>query len=422
MTALNRWPLLPDKPKRWRKSLPANVRGVSAADQAATNVSLNSFGLDPITGTAATDVLQLFDGIDFDDVPEITFMADLLSELTMGDSSVSFDIPAIRERLSFASSNAASQTSTNTLSDGVVFEEALHVAWSLMIAEGISLAGTVASQPYKLGAVVDAMVAAGVTSSRLEAIAAVAAAMTMQSLVSNGWSAEAVDAAIFEESLTQNVQFVKSLLDSIEVADAVGYGLTMTAIVNDSIAVGTALSVLAQLNAEASEQVLLYSSLRLGAATFDGWVVNHKLAASQYTNYPFESLAYFGGRGYGAGEGGIFRMGGDEDDGEPIEAYVRTGLSDLGTSKLKNVPEAFFGIGSEGRIVVKTITTSATGSKVEDWYVQKENPGNAPREGFIKLGPGVESRYWQFELHNKEGGELDVSDFRFTPMFLSRRK
>jgi hypothetical protein len=54
--------------------------------------------------------------------------------------------------------------------------------------------------------------------------------------------------------------------------------------------------------------------------------------------------------------------------------------------------------------------------------VQKENPGNAPREGFIKLGPGVESRYWQFELHNKEGGELDVSDFRFTPMFLSRRK
>lgn len=346
----------------------------------------------------------------------------LTSGGVMGGSTVSYDIPAIRERFTLLATNSASQTARNTVSEGMVFEDLLQVAWSLLIAQGIQLTGTAAQQVYKLDAVIDAMVATGDASSRLEAIAAVAAAMTMQGLVSNGWSASAVDALVFEEALTNTVQFVKSLLDTAQFGGSTAYTLTITAIVNEAVALDTTLAALAVMNAEASEQVLFYSSLRFGPDTFDGWVINHKLAASRYTNFPFESMAYFNNRGYGAGDGGIYRLGGDEDAGEPIEAYVRTGLTDFGTSKQKNVPEAFFGVDGEGRIVVKTITTSATGSKVEDWYIQKPNPGNAPREGYIKLGPGVESRYWQFEIHNKEGGELDVSDFRFTPMFLSRRK
>lgn len=378
---------------------------------------------DTLVSNANLYELSIDQYIVMDSIGRADRIAEMLSgAVEMGDSVLDIDIPAIRERISLTGAASATAELLNQLADEGVFEETLHVAWSLLIAESMELAGAAADQPVKLGAIVDTMVATGLSSSRMEAVAAVAAAMTMQGLVSNGWSAEAVDAVVFESTLTHNIAILKTILDSAQLSDDTEYALTITAVLGDAALMDATLSTLAVLNAEASEQILFYSSLRLGPDTFDGWVINHKLAASRYTNFPFESMAFFNGQGYGAGDGGIFRLGGSTDDGDPIEAYVRTGLSDFGTSKIKNVPEAFFGQDGEGRIVVKTITTSTTGQKVEDWYVQVPNDGNAPREGYIKLGPGVNSKYWQFELHNKAGGELNITDFNFVPMVITRRK
>jgi hypothetical protein len=71
-------------------------------------------------------------------------------------------------------------------------------------------------------------------------------------------------------------------------------------------------------------------------------------------------------------------------------------------------------------LALKTIATDG-GAKVERWYELREKPADEVRESRIKLGKGVKSRYWQFELVNVDGGEFEVDQLHLMPVMLSRR-
>ena len=60
-------------------------------------------------------------------------------------------------------------------------------------------------------------------------------------------------------------------------------------------------------------------------------------AASQYTNYPFNSLCEFNGVLLGACEGGIYQLEkGDRDNLSPINALVEFPKTDLGMALVKH--------------------------------------------------------------------------------------
>ena len=90
---------------------------------------------------------------------------------------------------------------------------------------------------------------------------------------------------------------------------------------------------------------------------------------------------------------------------------------------LKRVERAYLGYKSDGTLCLRVCTTSPTGSKVEYTYKMVPAPAaGAPRENRIKIGKGMQSVYWQFELDNSaDASKFELHDMTVLPIILSRK-
>lgn len=183
--------------------------------------------------------------------------------------------------------------------------------------------------------------------------------------------------------------------------------------------------------AQTVQQVLL-NALEVGAVVhahlfaageeFDIWVLNTETGGvSEYDGYDYNSFARLGDTYYGAGEEGIYQLDGDDDAGEAINAYLRTGLSSMGSELKKSVPAVYIGYTSTGRLVLKVITTD-DGDKRENWYalnaVEKANLS----DNRFTPAKGLKSVYWQFGISNLDGADFSVERVKVWRAMLSRRK
>jgi hypothetical protein len=158
-------------------------------------------------------------------------------------------------------------------------------------------------------------------------------------------------------------------------------------------------------------------ALSISTRDIDGALVP---AVVEYQNFPFNSFALFNGKYYGASEDGIFELTGSDDNGTEIEAYVRAALNTLGTNRFKRMPSMYLGYTSSGTMVLKVVTV-ANGAKVEDWYTLREKPADVMRDARIKVGKGLKSVYWAWELHNKDGADFALDIVELMPLALDRR-
>jgi hypothetical protein len=89
--------------------------------------------------------------------------------------------------------------------------------------------------------------------------------------------------------------------------------------------------------------------------------------------------------------------------------------------KMAQVVSAYIGYTSDGGVVLKAIVTSRSGEKHEHWYKVTDQTATDVREGRIKLGLGLKSVYWQFELANIDGSSLNVDTIQLHSIALDRR-
>jgi hypothetical protein len=164
----------------------------------------------------------------------------------------------------------------------------------------------------------------------------------------------------------------------------------------------------------------LFSSvyINLGAEQYVGYVLSthapHPI--STYSNFPFNSLAEFNGQYYAAAEDGVYRLfSSDTDQGQPIQATIRTLLFDFIKTNLKAFQTAYLGWTSSGDLYLKLRTTDQTGTLTETIYKVESNASR------VKIGKGLRSRYWQFELVNIDGADFDIDVIEFHPVLLTRR-
>ncbi len=392
---------------------------------------MSSFGGTPFGGSAfgglsASLVSEnLTSGLSLATLSGVTDIRVVIAEaLDLSDEALCIDLPNLIETLNLTGSITLRTTLRNAVADSVAIGDAMQLAWTVLLQEQLALTGAAAANPLFLGALVDTLHATGVAASRLDAVAAVAEALALESLISNGWSIQATESLEFSTALTQTASLVGNLVDQAALSAGVTNALRLVAIGSESLGLADSLTTTLQLTAEARDGLLLYATIRLGDIEYAGWVLNAKTKApSQYTNFPFESLATFQGRSFGAGEGGIFELAGDDDAGEDIVASIRTGLMDWGNSRKKRVPDVYIGYSGTGRIVLKVVTTTDTGEKVQDWYLQNADArtGTETRTGKFDLGRGLASRFWSFELANKAGGTLDLASIEFRRLILDRR-
>jgi len=194
-------------------------------------------------------------------------------------------------------------------------------------------------------------------------------------------------------------------------------------IVEDNLATADTYDVTSAMSAVASDGVNFVTAFNVDGEAYIGVVMNtQNQAVTEYGNFDFNSMAYLGGnKYYGAKADGIHELDGSDDAGSQIDALLSTHLMNFGSQEWKRVERAYLGLRNDGPMVLKTIVRDdATGERKEYWYELTET-SEAARIERIKVGKGLKSHLWQFELHNNEGSDFDLDSLEFVPIVLSRR-
>ncbi len=154
-------------------------------------------------------------------------------------------------------------------------------------------------------------------------------------------------------------------------------------------------------------------SVQLGGVSMH----TERQALTTYSNYPFNSFALFNGVYLAAGDGGLFALAGATDDGAFIDAAARVGMTDFGTSHLKRVDRLYVGYRTDGDLVLRVFTDEVT---VRD-YALKSSGAVGLHGNHVRIGKGVQARYWQFEIQNTNGADFELNMIEVKPQVLRRR-
>lgn len=155
------------------------------------------------------------------------------------------------------------------------------------------------------------------------------------------------------------------------------------------------------------------------AATVHYAVAMHTetMAVTTYSNYPFNSFAAFNGIYLAAGDAGLFALTGATDDGTFIDAAMRVGITDFGDSHLKRVPRMYIGYRTDGDLILRVITDEA---HTRD-YPLRSTGVTGIHGAHVKIGKGVNARYWQFEIRNTNGADFELNAIEAKPILSARR-
>jgi hypothetical protein len=149
------------------------------------------------------------------------------------------------------------------------------------------------------------------------------------------------------------------------------------------------------------------------------WVLNTETGAPWFfTNYQFNSIIEHAGMLLAGAQDGLYYLQGDDDAGSEIESELITGMLDFDFSNKKHVPYIYFGYtGGELECDVETFDRPIGVYT----YGMDEYDAEAPRNNRIKLGKGLNSRYWRFTIRNLAGMAFQVYD-KFADVVASKRR
>jgi len=140
------------------------------------------------------------------------------------------------------------------------------------------------------------------------------------------------------------------------------------------------------------------------------YAVNIKsMETTSYTGYGFDYIVRLAGSYYGVKPDGLYLLEGNDDNGSPIDATIRTNETDFGTSHLKQVPYVY--IDTESQTTLSTIVDNLFNASELSVF-------NGRR---TQLSKGSKGRYWAFEIKNVNGGLMRVGAIEPNVNKLKRR-
>lgn len=301
--------------------------------------------------------------------------------------------------------------------------ETVGVILPVLVSEGFAVADDASAWAEALLQTVDALALAAGAGSLLGARQSVAQAMVLIDAATRAWPASIHDVLGVAEVSRHGLHGGNTLLDVLRLHSVAPSHASMVALVDDTLPLADSSSSVGDLLTRIRDGLRVLATFRLPDGTvYTAWVLNGDTRAfTTYSNFPFNSFCELDGHYYGATDTGLYLLEGDDDDGVPIDARVRGGLSDMGTGLLKRMESLYLGYRADGGLLLKVVTTSDGGEKREDWYALAAQPADAVREGRIKIGRGLKSRYWGFELANVDGGDFALDSVAWLPMILERR-
>lgn len=346
------------------------------------------------------------------------------SSLAVVPTSVYKMMPYLFDTLQLGSSSSGSLHAFNAVVDRLGMQTATLIAWSLFATSSANFADTSAYTVKVVLAAIDTLLATDLVGTKLEAREAVIDAIAAQTLTELKFNVGAVDSIAFTDALTNALQFAEHLVDSILLQSAATPTLHCVLLASSGLAVATTLAGVLHATEAVTDSIGLFLNIRLDTGDFTGWVLNPEgRSVTEYRNYEFNSFTAAFGTYFGAGDGGIYELVGSDDDGTPIDAWIRNALTNFGSDVIKNVPALYVGLVSDGSLVLKVVVSNdpTTGGKREFWYTSPPKAAASSQGTRFEPGKGLEAVYWQWELHNVDGADFGINVVSWYPVYYARR-
>jgi len=137
-------------------------------------------------------------------------------------------------------------------------------------------------------------------------------------------------------------------------------------------------------------------------------------ATGQYRKFNFSSMAKFGTQMLGVNDTGLYILGGpSDDDGAHIEAFLKTGMTDLGYLGSKRLRKVYIGLETTGDLQLQlfadeklVLTKDITAHKIKQQRIS------------ISIGSrsGKKGAYWAFKISNKKGEIFAIDYIQVLPV------
>lgn len=140
-------------------------------------------------------------------------------------------------------------------------------------------------------------------------------------------------------------------------------------------------------------------------------------AVTEYTDFGFNSFAVLDGKYYGANENGIYLLGGNTQDGKPIQSEIKSGSIDMGI-KMKQIPRQAWITGRNAGSLIFTVEDEE--GIVHEYDIK--DIATDLHEMRVKFGRGIKGRFFKFGLKNKAGMDFDIDSIRVIAEVIANKR
>lgn len=382
------------------------------------------FGQGYWTPNYGLGVIELF-GEGFSVPPPPVFLEDSMyigESLEFGYDLSGQDTAVIRALIAFGVDPQTAIDSSVDVREELLLGVALDAVYLILVTESLGLADLPEATPDRLERVVEHLLLAGLVNSEAEALTAVIESLTMAAVEDAMNRVTVVEELDLNGLTEQTFQAMSAVVEELMIDVTMNDTATATIIVTENVTFNVTMSSEAEAFEYIRENLGFVIRLNLDGFNYIGWSYGTGNAQlSRYTNFPFNSFAELDGKWIGATTEGLFEIGGGDDDGDPIAVKLRGAMTDLGDSQMKRVGYAYLYYSAPDGLILRTITTSEDGEKIAHAYKLNPQPSSATREGRIKLGQGVKSVEWGWELENIDGGSVSLDGLEFVTIQMQRK-
>lgn len=351
-----------------------------------------------------------------------TYDAVYLSDTLAGAEAYAAELTVLlASELAMASGMRTEWTTSGLLQDNLAFSEQLEAIYRELLASSLEFSETAGIDHIAMIRMHDALLLDGTCASSLEAAVLLADAIAFGTMLSAAEILLLADSVEFSEAVAQSYHGAALLVDSLLAGETGTASATFTVLLSDAIALDAEQTVTMDLLAVLRDGLSFVSHLSFNDEQYIAWAMNADTRAlTKFTNYPFNSfLRTPSGKTYGVSEGALCRLGGETDAGEPINAKLRLGMSDLGDRRIKRTPALYVGFSGDGDMFIKAIQASPVdGQREAHIYRMHPRVGDNPETSRRKIGKGLQAVYFDYELENIEGSDfsIDVIEIHVVPL------
>ena len=138
-------------------------------------------------------------------------------------------------------------------------------------------------------------------------------------------------------------------------------------------------------------------------------------ATSQYKKFNFNSMTSFDGMLLGANSSGIFALEGLKDNGTKIDAWLKTGLTDLGIQADKHLRKVYLGIDTDGDCEIDIFADEVL---KYTYPIPKKKTGQQTVR--VVVGSNGRGVFWSFLVRNKKGSHFSIDVLEVLPIVRHR--